>query len=204
MANPMQLQRKLPIGAIDTRASGWWAMIFMLFTEAALFAYLLFSYFYFAVQPHEAGQFPQGGVPALGLALPNTLILLASSVAVGWAQLNIEHDDSRRLTLGLAVGAILGIIFLVIQYLEWAEKPFSIASGPYGSLYFTITGFHMAHVAVGVIALIVLTVWSALGYFNRVRFAPIHIGALYWHFVDAVWLVIFFAFYITPRLGIGT
>jgi cytochrome c oxidase subunit 3 len=200
----METLRKLPIGAIDTRASGWWAMIFVLFTEAALFAYLLFSYFYLAVQPHEAGTFPQGGMPSLALALPNTFILLASSVAVAWAQLNIEHDDSRRLTLGLGVGAILGVIFLAIQYVEWAEKPFSIASSPYGSLYFTVTGFHMAHVAVGVIVLIVLSVWSALRYFNRVRYAPIHIGALYWHFVDAVWLVIFFTFYVTPRFAVGT
>jgi heme/copper-type cytochrome/quinol oxidase subunit 3 len=204
MASPLDVIRKLPVGAIDTRASGWWAMIFVLFTEAALFAYLLFSYFYIAVQPHAAGTFPQGGMPSMGLALPNTFILLASSGAVAWAQLNIEHDNSRRLTLGLAGGAILGLIFLGIQYLEWAEKPFSIASSPYGSVYFTITGFHMVHVAVGMLALIVLSVWSALGYFNRVRYAPIHIGALYWHFVDAVWLVIFFTFYITPRMGIGT
>jgi cytochrome c oxidase subunit 3 len=204
MVDPIETTRSLPVGAIDTRASGWWAMILVLFTEAALFAYLLFSYFYMAVQPHAAGTFPQGGMPAIGLAVPNTLILLASSGAVAWAQLNIEHDNRRRLTHGLALGALLGLIFLLIQYLEWAAKPYSIASSPYGSLYFTITGFHMVHVAAGVIALIVLSVWSALGYFNRVRYAPIHIGALYWHFVDAVWLVIFFTFYVTPRMGIGT
>jgi len=204
MASRIALDGKLPVGAIDTRASGWWAMIFVVFTEASLFAYLLFSYFYLAVQPHLAGTFPQGGPPSLALALPNTAILLLSSVAIGWAQFNIERDDNRRLCWGLGIGAVLGMIFLVIQYFEWAQKPFTLASSSYGSLYFTVTGFHMAHVVVGVIMLWMLFAWSAMGYFNRVRYAHIHIGALYWHFVDAVWLAVFFTFYITPLLGMGS
>jgi heme/copper-type cytochrome/quinol oxidase subunit 3 len=204
MSSEIQLERKLPVGALDTRASGWWAMIFVVFTEGALFAYLLFSYYYMAVQPHAAGTFPEGGVPPLRLALPNTIILLLSSVAIGWAQLNIRRDDNRRLVLGLVMGAILGTVFLLVQYFEWAAQPFALASTPFSSLYFTITGFHVAHVAAGVIGLIALFTWSALGYFNRVRYAHIHIGALYWHFVDAVWLAIFFTFYITPRLGMAS
>ena len=203
MAEPVALQTALPVGAIDTRASGWWAMIFVVFTEASLFAYLLFSYFYLAVQPHMPGTFPEGGAPSLVLALPNTIILLLSSVAVGWAQFNIERNDKRHLVVGLGIAAVLGVIFLVIQYFEWAEKAFGLASTPYSSLYFTITGFHMAHVIVGVVMLWVLFVWSWMDYFNRVRYAHIHIGALYWHFVDAVWLIIFFTFYITPLLGLS-
>jgi cytochrome c oxidase subunit 3 len=204
MASRVALAGKLPVGAIDTRASGWWAMIFVVFTEASLFAYLLFSYFYLAVQPHLPGTFPQGGAPSLALALPNTAILLLSSVAVGWAQFNIERDDNRRLCWGLGIGAVLGMIFLVVQYFEWAQKPFALASSSYSSLYFTVTGFHMAHVVVGVIMLWMLFAWSAMGYFNRVRYAHVHIGALYWHFVDAVWLAVFFTFYITPLLGMGS
>jgi heme/copper-type cytochrome/quinol oxidase subunit 3 len=202
MAKSIRLEGQLPVGAMDTRASGWWAMIFVVFTEASLFAYLLFSYFYLAVQPHAPGTFPEGGTPSLTLALPNTLILLASSVAVGWAQLGIEHGSRRRLVLGLGGGAFLGVIFLIVQYFEWGEKPYGLSSTPYSSLYFTITGFHMAHVMVGVVMLAVLTLWSARGYFNRMRFAHIHIGALYWHFVDAVWLAVFFTFYLTPLMGL--
>jgi heme/copper-type cytochrome/quinol oxidase subunit 3 len=201
MANRQSLTTALPVGAVDTRATGWWAMIFVVFTEASLFAYLLFSYFYIAVQPHVPGSFPEGGIPDLTLALPNTIILLLSSVAVGWAQFNIERDDSKRLCIGLAVAAGLGMIFLIVQYFEWAQKPFTLSSTPYSSLYFTVTGFHMAHVIVGVVMLWALFAWSAMGYFNRVRYAHIHIGALYWHFVDAVWLAVFFTFYITPLLG---
>ena len=198
----IRLKSSLPVGAMDTRASGWWAMIFTVFTEASLFAYLLFSYYYLAVQPHLPGTFPEGGQPDLTLALPNTVILLLSSVAVGWAQLGIERGSRRRLAWGLGTGAALGLIFLAVQYFEWAQKSFGLSSTPYSSLYFVITGFHMAHVVVGVAMLLALTWWSALGYFNSRRFAHIHIGALYWHFVDVVWLLVFFTFYLTPLLGL--
>ncbi len=197
-----KLQAALPVGAMDTRASGWWAMIFTIFTEASLFAYLLFSYYYLAAQPHAPGTFPQGGPPALGVASLNTLILLTSSAAVGWAQFSIEHNKKWRLVAGLGIGALLGMIFLGIQIVEWAGRPFALSSTPYSSLYFVITGFHMAHVVVGVLMLLALSFWSAKGYFNSRRFAHIHIGALYWHFVDAVWLVVYFTFYITPLLGL--
>ena len=204
MADRIVLEGALPVGAIDTRASGWWAMIFMVFTEAALFGYLLFSYYYLAVQPHAAGSFPQGGTPSLTLALPNTIILLLSSAAVACAQFNIQRDNNRRLIAGLAFAVVLGVVFLVVQIFEWAAKPFTLSSTSYSSLYYIVTGFHMAHVVLGVAMLAALLLWSVLGYFNRVRYAPIHIGALYWHFVDAVWIAVFFTFYITPLLGLRT
>mgnify|MGYP001598867831 FL=1 len=202
MAERIRLKTSLPVGALDMRAIGWWAMSFTAFTEASLFAYLLFTYYYLAVQPHVPGTFPEGGAPSLALALPDTIVLLASSVAVGWAQLGIEHGSRWRLTAGLGTGAALGVIFLVVQAYEWATKPFGLSSTPYSSLYYVITGFHMAHVIVGVLMLLALTWWSAMGYFNSRRFAHIHIGALYWHFVDAVWIAVFFTFYITPLLGL--
>ena len=202
MADSAATPEALPVGAIGTKATGWWAMIFIVFTEASLFAYLLFSYYYLAAQPHTFDTFPEGGPPSLALALPNTAILLLSSAAVAWAQFNIKHDDRSRLSVGLGVGAALGIIFLVIQCFEWAGKPFTLASTPYSSLYFTVTGFHMAHVALGVVLLAALFVWSLMGYFNKVRYEHIHIGALYWHFVDAVWITVFFTFYITPLFGL--
>ena len=78
-------------------------------------------------------------------------------------------------------------------------KSFTPFTGSYGSLYYIITGFHMLHVIAGVLILLTLSLWCALGYFNRIRSAPVTIGAIYWHFVDAVWLVLFFTF--TSRHG---
>jgi heme/copper-type cytochrome/quinol oxidase subunit 3 len=71
----------------------------------------------------------------------------------------------------------------------------------YASSYFTITGFHMMHVVVGLIVLAALLWWSALGKFGEHRHAAVSIGALYWHFVDVVWLAVFFTLYVTPHLA---
>jgi heme/copper-type cytochrome/quinol oxidase subunit 3 len=190
----------LPVGSIGRRATGWWAMLFIVATEAAIFAYLLFSYYFFAIQPHSA-PWPPGGPPEMKLALPNTIVLLASSVVVWWGEQGIRRGRSGRLALALLIAFVLGTIFVSVQFLEWSHKTFSFSSGVFGSLYFTITGFHMAHVVVGLVLLVVMALWSALGCFNAVRHAAISTGTMYWHFVDVVWLAVFFTFYITPRIG---
>lgn len=193
------IDRPLPVGAAGRKSNGYWGMVFVIATEAALFAYLLFSYYYLAIQPHQ--DWPPGGLPDLKLVIPDTTLLLLSSLVVWWGESGVKKGDSRRATIGLGAGAIMGAVFVVVQGFEWASKPFTLASNPYGSIFFMTTGFHMAHVIVGVIGLAALTLWTALGYFDRGRHAPVSIGALYWHFVDAVWLTVFFSFYLTPYLG---
>jgi heme/copper-type cytochrome/quinol oxidase subunit 3 len=190
----------LPVGSIETHAFGWWGMIGAILTEASLFGYLLFTYFYFTVQTHTGPWPPE--MPELKLALPNTIVLLLSSGAVWWGERATRRGARLQQTLGLAVGFVLGVIFVGIQVMEWRSKSFSFNSDAYGSLFFTVTGFHMAHVIAGLLILLPLTVWSAMGYFGRVRSAPISIGAIYWHFVDVVWLVVFFTLYLTPYLGL--
>jgi len=190
----------LSVGSIDHRASGWWGMLGVIATEGALFAYLLFSYYYVALQPHTEPWLPEVP-PSLRLALPNTIILILSSVAVWWGERGARKHARWRALLGLAIGFVLGAIFIGIQLMEWHNKSFSVTSHPYGSLYFTITGFHLAHVLMGLFVLLSLIVWIALGYFSAPRDAPISIGSIYWHFVDVVWLTVFFTFYITPHFG---
>jgi len=100
---------------------------------------------------------------------------------------------------GLALTFLLGLAFLIVQLYEWKAKPYTPQSGSYGSLYFTITGFHMAHVTAGLIALLLVFVWCLSGYLDDRRHVPLLIGAAYWHFVDVVWLTVFFTFYLLPR-----
>ena len=119
-------------------------MIFTVFTEASLFAYLLFSYYYLAVQPHLPGTFPQGGPPILTLGPPNTIVLLLSSAAVAWAQFGIERGRQLRLVAGLGIGAALGMSSWSSSISNGLRNPSALASSPYSSLYFTVTGFHMA------------------------------------------------------------
>jgi heme/copper-type cytochrome/quinol oxidase subunit 3 len=134
------------------------------------------------------------------LAAPITLILLASSAALVWAERSGARRAQRgRLLLGILAAWLLGVIFVLVQLKEWSGKSFSVHSGTYGSSYFVVTGFHLLHVVVGLILLTGLFVWAALGYFSRERHAPLTIGAIYWHFVDVVWLIVFTALYLVPR-----
>jgi heme/copper-type cytochrome/quinol oxidase subunit 3 len=192
----------LPIGSIGRRSSGWFGVWMLVATEAALFAYLLFAYFYLALQTHRP--WPTGGLPSLGLSAGNTLILLSSSVAAWWGERGLRRGAKRQLTLGMSAAFVLGGTFAGVQLLEWHSKSFTFNSDLYGSLFFTITGFHLAHVVVGLAVLAALAVWSALGYFDATRRDTVAIGALYWHFVDAVWLFVFATLYVTPYLGLRT
>jgi heme/copper-type cytochrome/quinol oxidase subunit 3 len=191
--------RALPVGAFGRRASGWFGVWCLVTTEAAIFAYLIFSYFYLAAQ--SPGEWPPSGLPALGLAAPNTLILLLSSAALVWAERSgARRADRARLLGGIALALLLGVVFVGVQLREWHNKTFSLHSGVYGSIYFTLTGFHLLHVIIGVFILLTLLTWAALGYFSRECHAPLTIGAIYWHFVDVVWLLVFVAVYVTPRM----
>jgi cytochrome c oxidase subunit 3 len=188
----------LPVVARGRNSVGWWGMLCLIATEASLFAYLLFSYYFFAAQHGKAWLAEPH--PSLALAGPNTVILLTSSVAIWWGEQGVTRGRRSQHLLGLAAGIVLGVVFLVVQAFEWKAKTYGLSSGAYGSLYFTITGFHMAHVIVGVVVLSVVFAWSAAGFFNPRRHDPVMISAVYWHFVDVVWLAVFFTFYITPYL----
>jgi heme/copper-type cytochrome/quinol oxidase subunit 3 len=111
------------------------------------------------------------------------------------------RGDRGGLLIGLAVTLFLSIVFVVLQCLDWAEKPFSLATDSYSSLYFTITGVHLVHLVAGLIMLAAVLLWSFLGYFGPFRNTPVPTTALYWYFVTVIWLALFFTIYITPYLG---
>jgi heme/copper-type cytochrome/quinol oxidase subunit 3 len=188
---------RLPVGGSGPRALGWWGMVWVIATEAAFFAYLLFSYFYIASMAREA--WPAEGAPALRLALPNTAILLASSGAIWLAERGMRGGSRARLRLGLAATLALGIAFLAIQAVELSHQSFGPGRDAYGSLFFTILGFHGAHVLAGVVMVAFATVlaWSRG---DRPARVTLHNVAMYWHFVDAVWLAVFATLYLSPRL----
>ena len=189
----------LPVGSKGHHASGWWGMLSVIATEGTLFAYLLFSYFYIA--SHALGAWPPHGIPKLTLAIPGTIVLVIGSVTMWWGERGIDRGNSVQLMIGLAISMVLGILFILLEGFEWAGESFHLTSGVYSSLYFTITGFHLAHVVVGLLLLMVLFLWTALGYFDAKRHSAVSIGVLYWHFITIVWLAVFFTFYIAPRLG---
>jgi len=189
----------LPVGSKGRLSSGWWGMLGVIATEAALFSYLLFSYFYIAAQ--RVGAWPPSGLPKLGLAIAGTVVLIAGSVTMWWGERGIRRGRRGPLLLGLGLSILLAIAFIALELTEWTHKGFSVSTDVYGSLYFTMTGFHMLHVIVGVIMLAALFVWACLGYFGMRRHSTVSIGVMYWHFVTVVWVAVFASFYVTPFLA---
>lgn len=188
----------LPVGPYEKRGTGWWGTLCLIATEGSLFVYLLFSYYFFDFQSPHSWRPPEP--PKLHLSAPDTVILLLSSVAVWFGESQLKKNRPGRAVGGVLIGVVLGAIFVVVQLFEWKSKTFTPQTDPYGSLYFTITSFHLAHVIVGLIALLCVAVWIARGYFDSERNAAVTNVSTYWHFVDAVWLLIFFTFYISPYL----
>lgn len=188
----------LPVGSVGELSSGWWGMAAMIATEASLFGYLIFSYLYLASQTTQ--HWPPEGLPRIGIGALNTCVLLSSSVFVWLGERFVRRRRIKWAVAAIAFAIGLGIVFVGIQLKEWHGHPYGIATHQYGSLYFTITGFHVMHVLVGLVVLICLLFWTGRGYFDERRYAALKIGGLYWHFVDVVWLFIFTTLYVTPFL----
>lgn len=189
----------LPVGSKGRLSSGWWGMLALVITEAALFSYLLFSYFYIAAQ--AVGKFPPGGAPKLDLAVPGTVVLLAGSLTMWWGERGVRAGRNGQLLGGLGISVLLALAFVGLEGYEWSRKDFTPKSDAYGSLYFTITGFHLAHMLIGVLMLTMLLVWTLLGYFGVRRHSAVSIAVVYWHFVTAVWIAVFLTLYIVPQFA---
>ena len=198
MAETMEIASRMPVGTGEARLSmGWWGMWCLIATEAALFAYLLFGYFYLASQAHGPWV-PE--LPKLKVALPNTIILIASSFVLYWGERGIKQGNHVRLRIALLATLVMGLVFVGLQGLEWHNKKFQLDDSAYASSYFVTTGFHVSHVVVGLAVIAMLLVWALMGKFSAHRHAAVTIGALYWHFVDVVWLGVFTTFYLVPYM----
>lgn len=198
MTEPLEQSQVLPVGSAGKLSNGWLGMAAMIATEASLFSYLIFSYFYLASQTNQ--HWPPEGLPRMSIGTLNTCVLLLSSVFVWLTERLVRRRRIKWAVAAMAVAILLGLIFVGIQLKEWHAHPYGIATHQYGSLYFTITGFHVIHVLVGLVVLACLLFWIGRGYFDERRYAALKIGGLYWHFVDVVWLFIFSTLYITPFL----
>jgi heme/copper-type cytochrome/quinol oxidase subunit 3 len=193
---------KLPTTVTGTASPGWWGMVVLIATEATLFGTLLASYFY--VRFKSGPEWPPDGLedPSLGLPLIMTALLLTSSIPMHLAGTGIERGRRGQLKWGLAGAFVLGAVFLGLQVLEYAEKVNELrpSTNAYGSFFYTITGFHGLHVAVG----LVMNAWTQArawaGHFDEKRHVTVQNVVMYWHFVDVVWIFVLASLYIAPRL----
>ena len=144
------------------------------------------------------GTWPPTGVEVFDpfhLPLLNTIILLTSGATVTWAHHALREGKRSGLIQGLCVTVALGVAFTAVQAYEYAHAPFAFTDGIYSSTFFMATGFHGAHVLIGSIFLIVCLARSIAGHFRPEHHFGFEAAAWYWHFVDVVWLFLFFAVY---------
>jgi len=150
------------------------------------------------------GQWPPQGVEVFDpwhLPLLNTLILLLSGTTVTYAHHALQHDDRKGLVQGLALTVALGLLFTAVQAYEYQHAAFSFAGSIYGATFFMATGFHGFHVIVGTIFLIVCLLRAMKGHFTSKQHFGFEAAAWYWHFVDVVWIFLFFAIYVWASVG---
>ncbi|MBD3663821.1 cytochrome c oxidase subunit 3 [Sulfitobacter aestuariivivens] len=139
-------------------------------------------------------------VDAFHLPLINTLILLLSGCAVTWAHHALVHGGPRKdIKNGLLIAVVLGLLFTGIQAYEYSYllyKGWAFGEDAFFSAFFMATGFHGAHVIIGTIFLFVCYLRAARGDFTAEKHVGFEAAAWYWHFVDVVWLFLFFAVYV--------
>ena len=150
--------------------------------------------------PSTEGFTPATGiVGAWGVPAINTALLLTSGATLTWAHWGLFKKNRGQLIAGLALTVLLGSVFMVLQVQEYAhamnDLSLTFNSGIYGSLFYLMTGFHGAHVTLGVLMLTVILARSIKGHFTPENHFAFEGVAWYWHFVDVVWLILFVFIY---------
>lgn len=143
---------------------------------------------------------PTALISPWGIPLLNTALLVASSVTVTIAHHALKDGARGKLELWLATTILLGVVFLFFQGYEYVhayrDLDLTLSSGIYGTTFFLLTGFHGAHVTLGTLMLIIMFFRIRKGHFNKENHFGFEATAWYWHFVDVVWLGLFFLVYI--------
>jgi cytochrome c oxidase subunit 3 len=192
-----------PRGGISNVVLG---MLLFLTSEVMFFAGLFAAYFavrakaplWPPLNPETSEAFHLEILPLVG---PATVLLIISSFTCQMAVWGIRRGDRTAFVRGIAVTFVIGITFLVMQaidYVALGAEGLTLASGPYGTTYFTLTGFHGAHVFGGVVMLGVVLYRGMAGQFSARHHDAVEAASLYWHFVDVVWILLFSLLYLLP------
>jgi cytochrome c oxidase subunit III len=173
-------------------------MVLFIASEVMFFGGLFGAYFTIR---SAATQWPPEGTPHLETwyAAVLTAVLVSSSVTMQFGVWAIRRNDARRLILWLAVSLLLGLIFLLGQANEYRtliEEGMTLSSGVFGSTFYTLTGFHGAHVAGGAVFILIVLLRARSGQFTARYHDTVEMASYYWHFVDVVWIGLFSTIYL--------
>ena len=169
-------------------------MVVFVASEAMFFATFFGAYFtIYSVNP----VWPPAGFhlePELATVL--TVLLVASSVTLQIGVRAIRRDRTRAMLVWLGLTILLGAGFLGLQLYDYSLLGFGVRDGIFGSLFYVMTGLHMAHVFGGVVFLVLVLVQGLGGQLTHAHHDSMEAGSIYWHFVDVVWICLFTTFYV--------
>ena len=176
----------------------WWGVAGAVAIEAAVVANLLTSYFYLMAQ---AESWPPEGVrpPDLLWATVVLFVLPLSSVTMWWAGRGADRDRKTQLALGVTASVLLATLALGFRGLQFAAFDIRWDEHAYGSILWTITGFHFTHVVSAILGTAVVAVLGWMNYFTPQRQLGVVVDTLYWYFVAGVFVPIYLVLYWAPR-----
>jgi cytochrome c oxidase subunit 3 len=183
-----------------------WGMIAFLVSEVAFFSTLVMVYIVFIgadAQPGGRGGPTPAEVLSMELVIGTTICLLSSSATIHFAEKSLRQGSESGFRLWWAATIILGIIFLAGTAYEWRElivtHGLTVQRNLFGTTYYTLVGFHGAHVTVGVIAMLIVLGLALCRQVTANNSHGVELVSWYWHFVDAVWVVVFTVVYLVGR-----
>jgi heme/copper-type cytochrome/quinol oxidase subunit 3 len=194
-----QRERVEPLGGVEAAKFAMWCF---LGTEVVIFGGLIANAVYQWMVERQAGNVANEYLhkfSSLMIVSANTFILLASSLFVVLALSAIQRGDRGRLMAWMGMIILAGAVFLGIQGYEYSvlyHEGFTLEANQYSQAFFVTTGFHGAHVFVGVIWAAVVFIGALRGTFTKDEHMGVEIFGLYWHFVDVVWIFIFTLLYL--------
>ena len=174
-----------------------WGLVWFLFREVWFFFSVFWTFFHLSMAPisRACSCWPNFGlsvIPPFQVPLLNTVILLIRGLT---ATLGHHELMSGSKTVWVSIRILLGVYFLILQGIEYKAAAYSISTGSYGSVFFFGTGFHGLHVCLGVIMLLSSNVRIGSYLVSSQHHFGLEFSLWYWHFVDVVWLFLFFWVY---------
>ena len=180
----------------DIRLSGF---VLFLLADCVLFASFVFAYLYLRTSAPTWPPVVDGHQIArldVAFGAMNSIVLFGSGVTMHYALESWKHLQIKAFNVWLGLTILLGIGFLSGQAHEYMSAPMTWTGSTFGASFFTLTGLHGFHVFVGVIYLITLMIQANRGVYTGSKYFGLIAGTLYWHFVDVIWVLLFFLFYL--------
>ncbi|HEV2325987.1 MAG TPA: cytochrome c oxidase subunit 3 [Terracidiphilus sp.] len=188
---------KLAVLPID-QSRGLWGVWWTIATEAMLFMCMFGAYYYLG---NNKDRWATEKPPHLVYPFILLAILVSSSIILHWGEKQVLKNHFRSGRIALWISIVFGLVFLTLQAFEYASewKDITPDSDSYGSIFYTITSLHAAHVIVGVLLMMYVGFLPHYGLMRRSPHRPYQVVARYWHFVDAVWVFIVLLLYCVPH-----